>query len=100
MTEEEKTAQTPDERIKEMFIAFEILNQLNMFPRFRDFINLNYDIAKNVDDETGDITMVVMEALPEVVGKRMRDAMLASEKAKMEEIKVATPEELKKIIGK
>ena len=76
------------------------MNQLNMFPRFRDFMNLNYDISKNVDPDTGSVTMVVMEALPEEVGKRMKEAMQVQMQREMEEIKTATPEEIKEIVGK
>lgn len=100
MTEEEKKEQTPKERLEELFVAFEIINQLNMFPRFRDFINLNYDIAKNKDPETGDLTLSVMEVLPEEVGRRMRAAAQQAMKQEMEEIKVASPDDLKKLLGK
>ena len=95
---EEKKEQTAKERLNEMFVAFEILNQLNMFPRFRDLMNLHYDIVKNVDPETGAITVVVMEALPEEVAKRMQDGMKIAQQREMEAIKTATPEQIKEII--
>lgn len=97
---EEKKEQTAKERIDEMFVAFEILNQLNMFPRFRDLMNLHYDISKNVDPETGSITVVVLEALPEEVAKRMREGTKLAMQREIEEIKVATPDQIKGIVGK
>lgn len=101
MTEDNKQPEFDSKkRLDELFTAFEILNQLNMFPRFRDFVNLNYDISKNVDPETGAITMAVLEALPEEVGARMKRAAMAEMQREIEEIKVATPDQIKEIVGK
>lgn len=90
---------TPSKEVAEIFKAAEMLNQLRMFPRFRDFCNLNYDIFFN-EDENGVHTIAVTEALPEEVSNRMKQAAQEAMRQEMEEIKIATPEQLKEIIGK
>lgn len=75
----------------------EVFLQLLQSDRFKQFVELNYEIRRIIDDEEKTITIEVVEKPPEVV---MQSLGGKPKKAKKPSIKLATPDDLTKLLKK
>jgi len=75
----------------------EVFLQLLQSDRFKQFVELNYEIRRIIDDEEKTITIEVVEKPPEVVIQSLGEK---PKKAKKPGIKLATPDDLTKLLKK
>lgn len=75
----------------------EVFLQLLASDRFKQFVELNYEIRRIIDDEEKTITVEVLEKPPEVV---MQSLGGKPKKAKKPGIKLATQDDLTKLLKK
>ncbi len=89
-----------EDRAKTLLSYAQLMEMLLESDRFVEFFNINYDLLKNTDPDTGQISWIAVEKHPSVVKHILDDKMEQAMEKAQSGIKVAPANALDKLKGK
>ena len=87
---------TNHDRAQAILSCASLMEQLLTFEKFVDFITLHFDLLKNTDPDTGQVSWVVDEKDPKIVHQLLMEKMGNKEQPKIELAGADILEKLKK----